>query len=472
MSGRLAGTLGPRTRQVVYGHADPEAIRAELALTTEVDLAHLVMLAENGLITAAAARDLVRYVTELRATGFAALHGVEQPRGLYLAYERHLSDVLGPDTGGRLHTGRSRNDLKATATAMRARSTALDLARETGRLLAVLLNRARAHRAVVMPVYTHFQAAMPVTYGYHLVGVAHALGRDLAALRDACAGLARCPLGAGAVSGTDLPIDPGRTAELLGFDGPPVHAVDAVASRDALLRVLAAASGIALTISRLAADLQVWSSAEFGFVTFPDRLVGGSSAMPQKRNAFLLEHLKAKAAIAVGAWTAAASATRAAPFTNSIEVGTEAVSAVWPGLTAVADAVAIAQVCVSGARPVPDRMVERAERGFVTATAVANRMVRDGTPFRAAHTAVGAAVRAAVDQGSTELTGLDVPVPGLDEVVAAHTAGGGPGAFAESFAEAHRQVEALCRWQWKWQAGLNAARARLAEAAGRLGGAP
>ena len=326
----------------------------------------------------------------------------------------------------------------------------LDLFAELGRLHAVLLSAARRHRHVLMPVYTHFQAAMPVTYGYYLVGVAHALGRDLSALRHAVTGLDRSPLGAGAVAGTNLPIRPARTAKLLGFEEPPAHAIDAVASRDVPLRVLAAAAGAALTIGRLGTDLQLWSTVEFDFVRFPEHLVGGSSAMPQKRNAFLLEHIKAAAGLAIGAWTAAATTVKSTPFTNSIEVGTEAVAAVWPGLRAVADATLLAQVTVSGARPVPERMAERAEQGFVTATALANELVAAGVPFRAAHHRVGAAVRAAVEAGSTEPTGLAVPAPSLAEAVGACDRGGGPGAFGTTWTLAVDQA----RDHGAWHRGL------------------
>ncbi len=186
------------------------------------------------------------------------------------------------------------------------------------------------------------------------------------------------PLGAGAVAGTDLPIDPDRTAELLGFPHGPLHATDAVAARDTMLRAVAAAASAALTLSRLATDLQLWSTQEFAFVEFPERLVGGSSAMPQKRNAFLLEHVKAKAALAVGAWTASAAAMKSTPFTNSIEVGTEAVGAGWPALAAVRDSVLLTQPLVGGARPVRARMEQRAREGFVTATVIANRLVARG----------------------------------------------------------------------------------------------
>ena len=433
MTGRLTATVGARTRRVVYGELGPAELAAELPVQVRVDRAHLVMLAERGLVNPAAVAALLAELDALQAAGWAPLHGRPAPRGLYLMYEGHLAERLGPDIGGVLHTGRSRNDLKATVTALRLRERALELAAEAVRLRAVLLARARAHRDVLMPVHTHFQAAMPVTYGWYLLGVGLAAGRDVDALLAALAGLDRCPLGAGAAAGTDLPIDPARTAALLGFAGPALHALDAVASRDVPLRLAAAAAGLTVTLSRLATDLQLWSSTEFGYVRFPDRLVGGSSAMPQKRNAFLLEHVKAKPGLALGAWAAAAAAMSATPFTNSIEVGTEAVAALQPALTAATDSVLLAQVLVSGARPCPQPMAAAARDGFTAATALANRLVRAGVPFRTAHTRVGDAVRRAVDGGSTDLPGPwpdgVEPVDDLPALVRAHAYGGGPGAF-------------------------------------------
>ncbi|NEE13292.1 argininosuccinate lyase [Streptomyces sp. SID7499] len=436
-TGRLTRILGPRTRRVVYGEPGPDAIRRELHDTSTIDLAHIVMLTESGLLPGPAGAALLTRIRQLRADGFRALHHLDAPRGLYLMYEGHLVAELGADIGGKLHTGRSRNDIKATITAIRLRTELIDLLGELLRLQAALLSRARAHRDVVMPVYTHFQPAMPVSYGYYLAGLATALDRDIEALRHTVDQLRRCPLGAGAVAGTDLPIDPARTAALLGFAGPPLHATDAVASRDTVLRALAGTASAGLTLSRLGTDLQLWSTQEFGFVEFPERLVGGSSAMPQKRNAFLLEHVKAKAAAAVGAWTASASAMKSTPFTNSIEVGTEAVAVAWPAFAAVRDGVLLAQVLVTGARPDPARMAERAREGFVTATVIANRLVAEGVPFRTAHEVVGAAVREAVAAGDTELTKIILPdgphtdatahVPSLPDAVAAHDRGGGPG---------------------------------------------
>ncbi|MGP3924206.1 argininosuccinate lyase [Streptomyces sp. 8N616] len=473
-TGRLTTTLGSRTQRVVYGEPGPAGIRHELGLTTTVDLAHVVMLAECDLLPVPAAAALLDRITRLRAGGFRELYELPAPRGLYMMYESHLVAELGAGVGGKLHTGRSRNDIKATTSALRLRADLTELLSETLRMQAVLLSRARAHRQTLMPVYTHFQPAMPVTYGYYLAGIAVALGRDIDALRLALGALDRCPLGAGAVAGTDLPIQPARTAELLGFAGPPLHAMDAVASRDTALRALAAASGVGLTLSRIATDLQLWSTQEFGFVEFPERLVGGSSAMPQKRNAFLLEHVKAKAGAAIGAWTGAAAAMKSTPFTNSIEVGTEAVAGVWGALEAVRESVLLAQVLVSGARPVPNRMAERAEEGFVTATVIANRLVRQGVPFRTAHHLVGAAVREAVESGATELkidgaaVDAGAALPSLDEAVTEHRFGGGPGAFDTAFDAMREQLAAHSGWLRRYRARVASAQGELEQAVAAL----
>jgi argininosuccinate lyase len=349
------------------------------------------------------------------------------------------------------------------------------------RLEAALLSRGRRHAEVLMPVYTHYQAAMPISYGYYLLGVAEALGRDIAAVQQAAAGLRLCPLGAGAVAGTDLPIDPSRTAALLGFTDSYRHATDAVASRDIALRLLATVAGLAVTLSRLAADLQLWSTVEFGFLRFPDRLVGGSSAMPQKRNAFLLEHIRAKPAVAIGAWAGAAAAMSATPFTNSIEVGTEAVGLIWPGLIACEQSVLLCQPLVTAAVPDAGRMAERAEAGFTNATAVADLLVRHGVAFRTAHEQVGSAVRDAAAAGSTDLTGFGpagwlngLEVAGLSAAGArprqAH--GGGPGSFAGIWRSAEQHWQAHRRWQSGWRAELATAEARLtAEVAALVGSA-
>jgi argininosuccinate lyase len=376
-------------------------------------------------------------VREVEAAGFAAVLSRPRPRGLYLAYEQAVSDLCGRDVGGLLHTGRSRNDLTATTTLLTLRHLGLGVVAEGCRLLTALLRAADRHLDTVLAIHTHYQPAMPITFGYYLTGVALALHRELDRIVHTLRSIRRCPLGAHAVAGTDLELDTARTAALLGFAAGPLHAVDAVASRDTALHIVGVAASLTVTVSRLGTDLQLWSTADLGYVEFPDWLVGSSSAMPQKRNAFLLEYLKARPSQVVAAWVAAVTATRAAPFTNSIEVGTEAVAPVGPALRTTRDVLALAALVVAGVRPRPEVARAAAARGFVDATALANELVRRGVPFREAHERIGAAVLRALDgSGGWPPEGLDP----LDLGAAADRAryGGGPGSRAESLAAAWR----------------------------------
>ncbi|MGC5052503.1 lyase family protein [Micromonospora sp. DT48] len=434
-TGRIARPLAGKAQRLCYEAPDPVVDRAQLRLIAQVDRAHLVMLAERGVIVGEKAARLLRTVRQIEAEGFAPVLSLPRPRGIYLAYEEAVTRRCGPDVGGLLHTGRSRNDLNATTTLLALRERCSDVVAEGGRLVTALLAAAGRHLDDVMAIHTHYQPAMPITYGYYLTGVALALLRELDRMVACLRSIRRCPLGAHAVAGTDIDLDTERTAALLGFASGPLHAVDAIASRDTSLDALGVAANLGVTVSRLAADLQLWSAADLGYVHFPDWLVGGSSALPQKRNAFVLEHLKARPTRVLGAWVSATSAIRSAPFTNSIEVGTEAMASVGPALRTTRDVLALAALVVAGARPRPDTMESVAARSFVEATAVANDLVRQGVPFREAHHRVGAAVLRAVDEGA------DWPPEGfarIDPRTAADRArfGGGPGSRAEALAAA------------------------------------
>lgn len=453
--GRSASTLCARAAGIVFGADTGPAMAAELARITAVDQAHVVMLAERALIGPAAAAELLTEIRFLRADGFAELRGKPAPRGLYLLYESHLIERLGPEIGGVLHTGRSRNDLKATVHKLRLRAVLADLVRELLRLQAVALSLARRHQATVMPVHSQYQPSVPGSYGWYLLGIAEALDRDVDGLVRAGDGLRECPLGAAGGAGTDVRVDPARTADLLGFTEPVRHAGYAIASRDTTLRILSAAVLTGLTLSRLATDLQLWSTPEFDLVEFPDQLVGISSAMPQKRNPFLLEHIKGAAGGLIGAWTAAAATTKNTPFGNSVEVSTDSVTPGWAGLDTVADQVQLAISVLAGARPRPARMLDGAHHGFTVATAIANRLVAQGVPFRSAHTATGRLVTELVAEGATSFAavppaelaarlgaalGTEVRLGAADldpaEVVRATDFGGGPGPRSFTFAHA------------------------------------
>ncbi|MET7311745.1 argininosuccinate lyase [Streptomyces sp. NPDC005571] len=434
-TGRIKGALARKAQRLYYGAPDDTADRAALRLISRVDRAHLVMLAGQRIIPADQARLLLRTVSEVEADGFSAVLSHPRPRGLYLAYEQVISEMCGPETGGLLHTGRSRNDLNATTALLTLRQQGMDLVAEGSRLLTALLSAAEDHLDVAMAVHTHYQPAMPITYGYYLTGVALALHRDLDRVVQALQAIRRCPLGAHAVAGTDLPLDTGLTASLLGFEAGPLHAIDSIASRDIALDTLGIASTLGVTVSRLATDMQLWSTAELGYLEFPDWLVGSSSAMPQKRNAFLLEYLKGRPSQTIGAWMAAVAAVKSAPFTNSIEVGTEAMIPLGPALRTTQDILAVAALVVSGARPRPEIARAAARRGYVDATALANELVRRGVPFREAHERIGAAVLDAIeDDGQWPPEGLEK----LDLLAAADRAryGGGPGSRKEALTAA------------------------------------
>jgi argininosuccinate lyase len=443
-TGRIKRPLARKAQRLYYGPPDEAADRDALRLIAQVDRAHVVMLAEQKIIPQDKAALLLRTVSEVEAGDFDLVLSRQRPRGLYLAYEQAVSELSGPQVGGLLHTGRSRNDLNATTALLTLRRVGLDLVAEGCRLLTASLRAAARHIDTVMAIHTHYQPAMPITFGYYLTGVALALHRDLDRVLHTLGTIRRCPLGAHAVAGTDLELDTDRTAGLLGFEAGPLHAVDAIASRDISLTAVGVAANLAVTVSRLATDLQLWSTMELGYLDFPDWLVGSSSAMPQKRNAFLLEYLKGRPGAIIGAWVTALTATKSVPFTNSIEVGAEAMAPVAPALRATRDLVAVAALVVAGARPRPEVARAAAARGFVDATALANELVRRGVPFREAHRRIGAAVLRAVD-------GEDVwPPDGLGQVdlhSAADRAryGGGPGGRAEALSAAWQLRHALRR---------------------------
>lgn len=437
-TGRLKKPPSPALRRILL-ETPPEVASADLMLISQVDLSHVLMLSECGIVGSAEANTLLKSILELRAAGFAPLRNRPQDRGLYLMYEEYLRDTCGERIGGMLQTGRSRNDLNATTARLKARMLVRRLMGEAFRLQAALIHAAESYTGTVMPAYTHGQAAVPITYGHYLAGSAEALSRELDHLLASIHDLSRCPLGAGAVGGTSFPIRPERSAELLGFSDTCANSLDAVASRDYVLRLLACAAGISVLLSRVAADYFQWCTAEFGFIELPDEMVGSSSAMPQKRNPFLLEHVAGRAGLTLGRYTSAAAAMLHAPFSNSIAVGTEAVKALSTALIETAECALLLRLVVRAARPNHLRMLESASRGHTVALELANRLVRDaGLDFRAAHRLTGELVNDCVerdgllsDKGSADFLarrGLRVEVEDLTvpRVAAEARFGGGP----------------------------------------------
>ncbi|WP_404337326.1 argininosuccinate lyase [Sphingomonas sp. MMS12-HWE2-04] len=488
-TGRIGAALSPLAASALAFRPAPFGRADELALIRQIDRAHLVMLAETGLISSKTAPQLLTEIDALAATGFAALETAAAPRGLYLLYEAHFVAELGDAFGGALHTARSRNDLNATLLRLRLRTPVESLIRALLRLIAVLLAQARRFADTLMPIHTHGQPALPGSYGHSLAGFAQPLLRSAEALTAWLDGdFAHCPLGAGAAGGTSLAIEPKTTARLLGFAAPVPHAIDAVAARDFALRLLGEAAIVGTTLSRMALDLQSWASPP-ALVDLPDTLVGSSSMMPQKRNPYLLEHIQGRASRALGAFTAAIAASHAAPYSNNIAAGTEAMTGLWDALADSTSAGMLMEAMVRGARPRAAAMQARAEAGLVEATEIANRLVRTGMSFRRAHHLVGATIRAVLEAdplaaGAEVIAALAAQLPeavlrGIDPrtTMIANAYGGGPGswrsraAFAPDLARLGacraKLAEHVARWR-DADAALDAAATRLISADKRL----
>jgi len=425
-----------------FGDTDRSQDIEQLRLISKVDRAHLIMLIESGIIEPTRARRLLATLQALSDADFAPIWLDRMPvlRGLFLHYEDHLIRIDGPDVGGILQTARSRNDLNATIAKLSLREPYHSLLREAQRLHAILLRRARRYSSVTMPVYTHGQAAMPITYGFYLASVTEALTRELGHIFAFSEDLRICPLGAGAAAGTDFPILTARSSRLLGFDSGPRNSLDAVASRDGVLQLLGAAVAYGVTLSRIATDMLQWSTAEFDFLRFPDELVGSSSAMPQKRNPFIFEHIQGRSAALLGAFVHCAGAMKSTPFTNSIAVSTEAIHPVRDALRQATEMIIATRLMVAGAIPNGDAMLRRAHSGLTSATAIANHLTKHANlDFRTAHHLVGAGILAAIESGHGSLEAplgdwlksqqLEIPADRFDvaTIVKEQNFGGGPG---------------------------------------------
>jgi argininosuccinate lyase len=489
--GRLTADPHPLLFELLY---DPQFAhdRAEvLPWLLQIDAAHVVMLAERGILPSTAAAGLLRVNREL------AREPVLEPppvhRGLYMVYEREYVDRLGPEVGGAAHVARSRNDINATIARMRLRNELISLLEAGGALVGAALGLARDHAGTAMSGFTHFQPAQPTTFGHYLAGVASEMLRSLDLLAGAFGTVNRSPLGAGAGLGTSFAIDRELTASLLGFDGVILNSLDAVASRDYAVQVLAALSMLGTTLTRLSFDLQTWGSHAYGFLRWPDHLVSTSSMMPQKRNAFVLENIRGRAASPTGALVATLAGLKNTPFSNSVEVGSEATSHLWPALAAGRTMVGLTELVLREVEVDSDRM-----RGFLrdaetTMTALADHLVaRYGLPFRTAHDAVGRllqraapgevlsadAVRAGLQEALRHLAGRDVLLDegeiarALDPLasVQASRHGGGPApeAVRAQLAELEEARQGLAARATAWRRRLEGAEACLDEAVGSL----
>ena len=366
----------------------------------DVNKAHVVMLAEQGLIDRAQAAALARGILELETAGPAAVHLDPLREDAYFNYEAALIERLGADIGGRLHIGRSRNDILATLDRLRARDVLAEVLETLQEVRTTALQSAERYANTVMPGHTHLQPAQPITYGFYLAGVAQALERDSLRLAATLDSMNQSPLGAAAFAGTPFAIDRARTAELLGFDGYLDNALDAVASRDFILEGLSHLSLLAVFWSRIAQDYFVWTTHEFGLIEFPDSVAGTSSIMPQKKNPVVLEYLKGRSGHIAGLLMAATMTVKGTHFSHSGDANREGTRGFWEAAEETLRCLRLLDLVLRTAQPDGVRGLERSALDFSTATGLADLIVREGgLSFREAHHVVGAVVRQALDAG-------------------------------------------------------------------------
>ena len=392
-------------------HFDRALARYDLRLSA----AHTRMLRAQGLIGVEDERRILEglegIAAEMEAGEFPFDAALED---IHMNVEARLREKIG-EPAGRLHTGRSRNDQVATDLLLYLRDAGCAAERGLLELRRVLAARAREHLDTVLPGYTHLQRAQPVRLAHHWLAYVEMLGRDGARFRDLRGRLSRSPLGAGALAGSTLPLDRDATAEALGFEGPARNSLDAVASRDAALEFLAAAAIAMVHLSRLAEELVLWSSAEFGFVELADAFSTGSSLMPQKKNPDVPELVRGKTGRAVGNLVALLTVLKGLPLAYNRDLQ-EDKEPVFDSAATLRDALAVMAGAVATLRVDADRMRQAAGDPLLLATDLAELLVREGVPFREAHEAVGRAVRHCLTKD------LDLRTLSREDLVAFHPA--------------------------------------------------
>jgi argininosuccinate lyase len=361
--------------------------------------AHAQMLAEAGIISKADGREIVRgldlILSEIEAGTFEFSRALED---VHMNVESRLKELIGA-AAGRLHTARSRNDQVATDFRLYVRDAIDDIDRALARVQRALAAKAEVHAATVMPGFTHLQPAQPVTFGHHLLAYVEMIARDRGRFADARRRLNECPLGSAALAGTSFPIDRHKTAEALGFDRPMANSLDGVSDRDFVLETLAAATIAAVHFSRLAEEIVIWMTPQFGFVKLSDRFTTGSSIMPQKRNPDAAELSRAKVGRIAAAFQGLVIVMKGLPLAYSKDMQEDKETA-FDALSSLGLVIAAMAGMVADLEPLPEAMRAAAGRGYSTATDLADWLVKElKMPFREAHHVTGAIVKAAEAKG-------------------------------------------------------------------------
>lgn len=424
--------------------------------------AHARVLHKAGLLTDSELAGMLSALDTLAddvASG--AFTPTAEDEDVHTALERGLIERAGPELGGKLRAGRSRNDQVATLFRMWLRDAAKRVASGTLAVVDALVAQAKRHPTAVLPGRTHLQHAQPVLLAHHLLAHAHALLRDVSRLRDWDARSAESPYGSGALAGSSLGLDPDAVARELGFAAAVENSIDGTASRDFAAEFAFVVAMLGVNLSRIAEEVIIWNTAEFGYVTLDDAWATGSSIMPQKKNPDVAELTRGKSGRLIGNLTGLLSTLKAMPLAYNRDLqedkepvfdSVDQLELLFPAIAGMLETLTFHT----------DRMAELAPAGFTLATDVAEWLVRQGVPFRVAHEAAGECVRVAEQRGVglAELTDAELAkihpalTPQVREVltvagsIAARNAHGGtaPDRVAEQLDRLVSRVEEFRRW--------------------------
>ena len=402
-----AGRFGEETNRLV--EAFTSSIQFDQRLypwDIQGSLAHCRTLQRAGILTATEAKTLMRGLEQVKAEldrkRFRFDPGDED---IHMAIERRLTELVGP-VGGKLHTGRSRNDQVATDLRLYVRDLLAALRGRLEALQRAFTSQARANLGVAMPGYTHMQRAQPVLVSHHWLAYVEMLERDKGRLADALARLNVMPLGSGALAGTNYSVDRQYTARLLSFPDVSQNSLDAVSDRDFVVEILAALAVLMMHLSRLSEELILWASQEFRFVDIPDRFCTGSSMMPQKKNPDILELVRGKTGRVYGHLMGVLTTLKGLPLSYNRDLQ-EDKEALFDAFDTAHASVEVLTELVKGLRVNRPVVEQAAEVGGMLATELADYLVLKGVPFRETHAIVGQIVRYCIEK-RRELTDLSL----------------------------------------------------------------
>ena len=351
-------------------------------------IAHVTMLAKQGILTAEEKEQIIDGLEEIRAdVENGVLEITDEYEDIHSFVEANLIDRIG-DPGKKLHTGRSRNDQVALDMKLYTRDEILDLDKLLKELLEVLLNLMKENTETYMPGFTHLQKAQPITLAHHLGAYFEMFKRDRSRMKDIYKRMNYCPLGSGALAGTTYPLDREYTAGLLEFDGPTLNSMDSVSDRDYLIELLSAMSTVMMHLSRFSEEVIIWNSNEYQFVEIDDAYSTGSSIMPQKKNPDIAELVRGKTGRVYGALMSLLTTMKGIPLAYNKDMQ-EDKELVFDAIDTTKGCLALFTGMIRTMRFNETRMENSAKHGFTNATDAADYLVNHGVPFRDAHGIVG-----------------------------------------------------------------------------------